>query len=200
MTRSVENRHRDVLGSRKLPVERDGRFPTTKICSHTDPLLLPLSAFTLAAPSGRRRFLPTTTPLSSSSLSAPIYLSFSSYTRDTRTCARRELCGNGKGRKALSGIPSWCGAMNKTAMQEEDSQYRIRARLIIGQVVTVSRSARHPVVAIKLYECILLPRASALNNVRTRCIYLTYSFVHYDLLSFAGAISSLAKCCSSDFP
>lgn len=37
LTRSVGNRHWDVLGSRKLPVERDGRFPTTKICSYTNP-------------------------------------------------------------------------------------------------------------------------------------------------------------------
>lgn len=84
------------------------------------------------------------------------YLSFSSHTRNTRTCARRESWGNGKRRKALSRTPPWYDAMNKTTMREENSQYRIRVRLIIGQMVTVNRSARQSVV-IKLYECISLP-------------------------------------------
>lgn len=87
------NRHRDVLGSRKLPVERDGRFPTTKICSHTNPPLPSSPPATLA------RSQPACSPLSppvavvSSSDAALVvllistYLSFSPYTRDTRTCA-----------------------------------------------------------------------------------------------------------------
>lgn len=41
-------------------------------------------------------------------------------------------------------------------MQGEDSQYRIWAGLIIGQVVTVSRNPAIPVVAIKLHKCVSL--------------------------------------------
>jgi len=80
LTRSTGNRCRDVLGpSRELPVERDGRFPTTKICSHADPLLLPSSFGTLfSLPLSLSLSLPL--PLSlflapfSAPLSAPIYL------------------------------------------------------------------------------------------------------------------------------
>lgn len=108
LTRSVENRRRDVLGSRKLPVERDGRFPTTKICSYTNP---PPSTTHTFTPATAPYFLSATTPLSSSSLSAAIYLVLTLETR-VRIYEERERVKGMEGgkklyRELLRGMTQW---------------------------------------------------------------------------------------------
>jgi len=108
------------------------RFALTRI------LLLPLPTFTPATAPPPSLFSPSD-DAALVVLLICTYLSFSSHTRNTCTCARRESWGNGKRRKALSRTPPWYDAMSKT-MREENFQYRIRARLIIGQMVTVNRA------------------------------------------------------------
>jgi len=149
LTRSTGNRRRDVLGpSRELPVERDGRFPTTKICSHADPLLLP-SSFGTFPSSSLTLSLSLSVFLSlapfSAPLSAPIYLPPLTLETRVRVHRRKGRTSPREGKKSFIGK----SPLATRRRRRLDSQYRVRAALIINRAVTVNRYA--PPTAIKLY-------------------------------------------------